>query len=99
VTATIGERNGADADGAAQIHPAFEGAALSNAANNSGVLVESVADGSPAQQAGLRANDIVLAIGRVRVTNVDQLRQAVNGAQAFALTIRRGNSTLVFTIQ
>jgi Do/DeqQ family serine protease len=99
VTATIGERNGADAEGAAQIHPAFEGAALTNAANNAGVLVENVADGSPAQQAGLRANDVILAIGRVRVTNVDQLRQAVNGAQAFALTIRRGSSTLVFTIQ
>ena len=99
VTAVIGERNGADADGAAQIHPAFEGAALTNAANNAGVLVENVAEGSPAQQAGLRANDVILAIGRVRVTTVDQLRQAVNGAQAFALTIRRGNSTLVFTIQ
>ena len=99
VTATIGERDGADGDGAAQIHPAFEGAALTNAANNTGVLVENVADGSPAQQAGLRANDMILAIGRVRVTNLDQLRQAVNGAQAFALTIRRGNSTLVFTIQ
>ena len=42
---------------------------------------------------------MILAIGRVRVTSVDQLRQAVNGATAFALTIRRGNSTLVFTIQ
>jgi S1-C subfamily serine protease len=99
VTATIGERSGADADGAALIHPALEGAALTNAANNAGVLVENVADGSPAQQAGLRANDVILAIGRVRVATVDQLRQAVNGAQAFALTIRRGNSTLVFTIQ
>ena len=99
VTAVIGERDGADAEGAAQIHPAFEGAALTNAANNAGVLVENVAEGSPAQQAGLRANDIILAIGRVRIGNLDQLRQTVNGAQAFALTIRRGNSTLVFTIQ
>jgi Do/DeqQ family serine protease len=99
VTAVIGERNGADGDGAAQIHPAFEGAALTNAANNSGVLVENVAEGSPAQQAGLRANDVIVAIGRVRVTSVEQLRQVVNGAQAFALTLRRGNSTLVFTIQ
>jgi S1-C subfamily serine protease len=63
------------------------------------VLVENVADGSPAQQAGWRASDIILVIGRVRVTNVDQLRQAVNGAQACALTIRRGSSTLVCTIQ
>src|SRR5687767_12206134 len=99
VSAVIGERNGADGDGAAQIHPAFEGAALTNAPNNAGVLIENVAEGSPAQQAGLRANDIILAVGRVRVSTVEQLRQTVNGAQAFALTIRRGNSTLVFTIQ
>ena len=31
VTAVIGERDGADGDGAAQIHPALEGAALGNA--------------------------------------------------------------------
>jgi Do/DeqQ family serine protease len=99
VTAVIGERDNADAQGAGQIHPAFEGAALANAANNGGVLVENVVAGSPAQQAGLRANDIILAIGRVRVNNLDQLRQAVNGATAFALTVRRGNSTLVFTVQ
>ncbi len=42
---------------------------------------------------------MILAIGRVRISSVEQLRQAVNGATAFALTIRRGNSTLVFTIQ
>jgi Do/DeqQ family serine protease len=99
VSAVIGERDGADAEGAAQIHPSLEGAALTNAANNAGVLVENVVEGSPAQMSGLRANDIILAIGRVRVTSVEQLRQAVNGATAFALTIRRGNSTLVFTIQ
>ncbi|MBM0107660.1 Do family serine endopeptidase [Steroidobacter sp. S1-65] len=99
VSAVIGERDSANGEGAAQIHPALEGAALTNAANNAGVLVENVADGSPAQLSGLRANDIILAVGRVRVTGVDQLRQAVNGATAFALTIRRGNSTLVFTIQ
>lgn len=99
VSAVIGERDGTDAESAAQIHPAFEGAALTNAANNGGVLVENVAEGSPAQQAGLRANDVIFAIGRVRIANVDQLRQAVSGAQAFALTLRRGNSTLVFTIQ
>jgi S1-C subfamily serine protease len=61
--------------------------------------VENVVEGSPAAQSGLRANDTILAIGRVRVTNVEQLRAAINGATAFALTIRRGNSTLVFTIQ
>lgn len=99
VSAVIGERDGADAEGAALIHPALEGAALTTAANNGGVLVENVAEGSPAAQSGLRANDVILAIGRARVTSVEQLRTAVAGATAFALTIRRGNSTLVFTIQ
>jgi S1-C subfamily serine protease len=99
VSAVIGDRTGADGEGSAEMHPALEGAALTNAANNSGVLVENVADGSPAQMAGLRSNDVILAIGRVRVATVEQLRKAVNGATAFALTIRRGNSTLVFTIQ
>jgi len=98
VTATIAERDSTSPEGAAELHPAFEGAALTNAANNGGVLVQNVADGSPAAQAGLRANDIILAVGRVRVANMDQLRAAVKNTKAFAVTIRRGNSTIVFPI-
>lgn len=98
VTAVIGERDGTGGDGAAEIHPALEGAALGSADNNGGVVIQSVAEGSPAAQNGLRANDIILAVGRVRITNVEQLRAAVKGANAFAITIRRGNATLVFPI-
>ena len=42
VTAVIGERSGPDADAAAQIHPAFEGAAFTNADAGGGVLVQTV---------------------------------------------------------
>src|SRR5690606_37578423 len=76
VTAIIGERDGSGPNGAASIHPALEGASLTNA-DGGGVLVQSVAEGSPAAQNGLRPNDIILAIGRVRITNVQQLRAAV----------------------
>jgi hypothetical protein len=39
-----------------------------------------------------------LAVGRMRVTNLEQLRTAVKGANSFAITIRRGNATLVFPV-
>lgn len=98
ITATIGERDGASAEGAAELHPALEGAALGNAPSGGGVQIQSVAEGSPAAQNGLRQNDIIVAVGRVRVTNIEQLRAAVKDAGAFAITIRRGNSTLVFPV-
>ena len=98
VTAVIGERSGTDADAAAQIHPAFEGAAFTNADAGGGVLVQSVTAGSPAAQSGLRANDIILGIGRDRITNIEQLRAAVKNANAFAITIQRGRSRLVFPV-
>ena len=95
VTAVIGERD--SAGGAAEIHPAFEGASLSNV-DGGGVLIQTVAEGSPAAQNGLRPNDIILAVGRVRIMNVQQLGAAVQNANTFAITIRRGNATLVFPI-
>jgi S1-C subfamily serine protease len=61
-------------------------------------LIQSVAEGSPAAQNNLRANDVILAVGRVRIANVEQLRATIKNANAFAITIRRGNQTLVFPI-
>jgi serine protease Do/serine protease DegQ len=98
VTAVIGERTGAGPDAAAQIHPSFEGAVFTDAENGGGVVVQSVAPGSPAAQAGLRPNDVILGIGRERITNIEQLRSAVRGADSFAITIQRGRSRLVFPV-
>jgi serine protease Do/serine protease DegQ len=95
-TAVIAERDGSGADGASGIHSAFEGAVL--AAGQGGVLIQSVNERSPAAQNGFRANDVILAVGRVRVLNVQQLRTAVKGANTFAVTIRRGDATLVFPV-
>ena len=97
-TAVIGERDGLNASAAADLHPALDGASLTTA-DGGGVLVQQVADGSPAQRNGLRANDVILGVGRTRVANLEQLRAAVRSGNAFAIMIRRGNSTLVIPIR
>jgi len=96
VTAEIGERDAVDGD-AAEMHPALEGASL--AARDGGVVIQSVAEGSPAARNGLRPNDVIVAVGRVRIASVEQLRSTLRGQNAFAITIRRGNATLVFPIR
>jgi Do/DeqQ family serine protease len=96
VTATIGEGdNTVSASNATEIHPGFEGAELAEAGGEGGVLIRSVAANSPAAQRRLRANDVIIAVGRTRITTVAQLRTAIEKASAFALTIKRGNSNVV----
>jgi len=62
-------------------------------------VVRSVQDGSPAAQAGLRSNDIIMAVGRTRVANLRQFREAMKGAKVAFLNIRRGNATLLVPIR
>jgi serine protease Do/serine protease DegQ len=104
VTAVIGERDasagaggGGDAEAPAG-HRGLDGADLADA-QGGGVLVRSVAEGSPAAQRGLRNGDVIVGVGRTRVANVAEFRKATQGAQAFVLQIRRGNANLVIPIR
>jgi len=63
------------------------------------VLIRTVAEGSPAAQRGLRANDVIVGVGRSRVANLAEFRSATEGAAAFVLQIRRGNAVLVIPIR
>ena len=99
VTAVIGERDGADGEGAAQIHPALEGAALANADGERASWCRPSPKAARPRRAACARTTSSSASAAIRVTNVEQLRAAVRRTPtAFAITIRRGNSTLVFPI-
>jgi len=98
VTAVIGERDATAETESANLHRGLEGADLADA-QGGGVLVRSVAEGSPAAQRGLRANDVIIGVGRTRVTNVAEFERATQGAAAFVVQIRRGNAMLVIPIR
>ena len=51
-------------------------AAESGAAGVSGVVIESVAAASVADRAGLRAGDMVVAVNRIPVTSIAELRRS-----------------------
>ncbi len=65
-----------------------------------GVRVLDVEPGSPAWQAGLRKDDIIVSVNRVRVRNVEEMRDAVRRNQkALLLNILRGSGALFLVIQ
>lgn len=63
------------------------------------VLVESVAEGSPAAQQGLRANDIITNVNRRRVRSVQELQDVAEDQDLLFLSIQRGNRKLLVRVQ
>ncbi|MEW9799048.1 DegQ family serine endoprotease [Alteromonas sp. CYL-A6] len=88
---------------AAEIHPALEGATLTNgedASGNAGVEVSELERGSPAARIGLQPEDVIIGVNRQRVTTVTEFRAALDDATGvIALNVRRGNSTLYLVIR
>ncbi len=65
-----------------------------------GPLVASVEQGSPAWRNGLREGDIIIAVNRVRVRNVDELSAELDrGGSAIALNVLRGDTRLFIVVQ
>jgi serine protease Do/serine protease DegQ len=99
VTAIIAERGDVESANAVDISKGLEGADLADAPDAGGVLVKSVQDGSPAAQAGLRANDVIVAVGRTPITNTKTFREAAKGASVLILNVRRGSAALLIPIR
>ncbi len=99
VTALVAERSETETANAADISRGLEGADLGDAPDGGGVLVRSVQDGSPAAQAGLRANDLIVGVGRTPVSNTKSFREASKGLNLLLLNVRRGSAVVLIPIR
>ena len=99
VTALIAARSESESASAADIHQGLDGADLADAPNGGGVLVQRVQEGSPAAQAGLRTNDLIVAVGRTPVSNTKTFREAAKGLNLLLLNVRRGSQVVLIPIR
>jgi Do/DeqQ family serine protease len=107
VTALIGEPAAEQIAAAAEVHRGLEGADLVDAPERSGVLIRNVEAGSPAAEVGLRTNDVIVGINRLRIDDVKQLRNyarqlresAPGGNPSLVLSVRRGDSTRLVPVR
>ncbi len=100
LTARVGERVIASADGASELHPNLEGASLADASDIEGVEITQIVPNSPAANEGLRAGDIIVSINRVRVANLQQLGEvAARNSGRILLRVLRGNSAFYLVLR
>ncbi|HEY0746806.1 MAG TPA: Do family serine endopeptidase [Steroidobacteraceae bacterium] len=99
VTALIGERGGVESAGLAEMNKGLEGAELADASDAGGVVVNRVQESSAAALSGLRAGDVIVAVGRTPVTDMRSFRDAVKGASVLVLRVRRGSETLLLPVR
>ena len=99
-TAILGQLQTARSTGD-EIHPGLEGAefASSSTAASGGIEVTSVEPGSPAAQRGLRPGDIITAVNRQRVTDLQQLTEIARQNRILFLLVQRGDRALMLQIR
>ncbi len=88
---------------AEQISPALQGATLSDGQlkdGTKGITVTAVEKSSPAAQAGLHQDDVIVGVNRTRVQSIAEMRKVLESKPAvIALQIIRGNDTLYILLR
>jgi len=84
-----------------EIHPGLAGAqfASSSATSTGGVEVTAVEAGSPAAQRGLRAGDVITAVNRRSVRNLQQLSEIAGANRILFLLVQRGDRSIMLQIR
>jgi serine protease Do/serine protease DegQ len=98
--ATLGQQQIARTTGA-DIHPGLAGAEFtsSSATRTGGIEVTSVAPDSPAAQRGLRAGDVITAVNRRAVRDLQQLTEIARANRILFLLVQRGDRALMLQIR
>jgi len=100
VRATLGQRTITQSSGS-DIHPGLQGArfATSSASATGGVEVTEVEQGSAAAQRGLRSGDVIIAVNRQQVQNLQQLQEIAYANRILFLLVQRGDRSLMLQIR
>ena len=106
IKAAIGEPQAEKKDAEA-MHKRLEGAVLGELEENhplfgkvDGVIVVDINQGTPASISGLRKNDVITSVNRIRVKNLQDIEKAIGkNGNALLLNIRRGNGALFLLMQ
>ena len=100
VQAKLGQRTITRSSGS-DIHPGLQGArfATSSTSATGGVDVSEVEPGSAAAQRGLRSGDVIIAVNRQQVQNLQQLQEIADANRILFLLVQRGNRSLMLQIR
>lgn len=85
------------------IAPALQGATLSDGQlkdGTKGISIDTVEKSSPAAQAGLHQDDVIIGVNRTRVQSIAELRKVLESKPTFiALQIMRGNESIYILLR
>ncbi len=100
VQAKLGQRTITRSSGS-DIHPGLQGArfATSSTSATGGVDVSEVEPGSAAAQRGLRSGDVIIAVNRQQVQNLQQLQEIADANRILFLLVQRGDRSLMLQIR
>ena len=100
-TAVLGQQRVLRANVGADIHPGLQGAqfAETSPASSGGVEVTAVEPDSPAAQRGLQAGDVITAINRRPVRNLQQLTELARNNRILFLLVQRDDRALMLQVR
>jgi len=84
-----------------EIHAGLAGSifAAVTTAGEDGIEINEVQEGTPAAQRGLRTGDLITHVNRLRVHNLQDLREVASRYDILFLNVRRGDRALMFQIR
>ena len=84
-----------------EIHSGLSGSifAAATTTGENGIEINEVQEGTPAAQRGLRTGDLITHVNRLRVQDLQDLREVASRYDILFLNVRRGDRALMFQIR